>query len=473
MQKHHLRTLLLLGCLIALTCTAMAYSKGHNPIVPDPGSVQAKNGIVHLRGNLTQGKVLYQSDGKVGLSLTMTADDIITPEKGPTSHVDMVIVLDRSGSMQGQKLDHAKKAILNLLENLTPQDRFALVSYANTVQLHTGLLPATTANRKNFADAIHGIMSGGGTNLGAGLQEGINLFAEASGKGNLGKVILISDGLANQGITDPVFLGKMAARAANMECSLSTVGVGVDFNEYLMTSLADHGTGYYYFLENPNAFASVFQKEFNNTRMAAATSVEIHIPLPTGANLLEAAGYPIEYRHNEAIFRPGDILSGQSRKLILTMQVPTDRETTIDITGINVRYLHNGTPYTVALEDSLQIACARNRQAVFASIDKNVWEEKVLKEDYNKLKDQVAHDIKSGKKEAAMKRIDEYKTEQEAVNRVVGSAEVAVNLADELDALRGQVKETFAGAPSAVALKQKKVSKALQYKSYEGRRAVQ
>jgi Ca-activated chloride channel family protein len=373
--------------------------------------------------------------------------------------------------MQGGKIRDAKQAVLNLLSNLSKRDRFALISYSNDVRRHSNLLKATATNRMLLNSAIHEIAAGGGTNLGAGLQEGINVLLAARKNGNLGKVILVSDGLANQGITNPAALGNMASIAVRKEFGVSTVGVGNDFNEHLMTTIANRGTGNYYYLENPNAFAAVFQKEFHNTRTATATSVEVRIPLTGGISLVDVAGYPVEVKNNEAVFHPGDLLSGQTRKLFLTLHVPTIEEGSVEIKGISARYVHKGRPYTATLSKPFRIACVGDQEEVFAAIDKSEWEEKVLRDDYNKLREEVAADIKKGNEKGAFARINQYHNKQQSINSVVGSSQVADNLEKDLDDLRGFVKETFEGKPGEVVHKQKKNAKALQYEGYAGRRS--
>jgi Ca-activated chloride channel family protein len=445
----------------------MAYSSsGVGPISVAP----AKAGVVTLSGQLPQEKVLRGGDGNVGFSLTMYADDVLDLDRGDARPADLVIVLDRSGSMQGRKIRDAKQAALNLLSNLSKRDRFALVSYSNGVRRHSNLLEVTPTNRMLLTSAIHQISAGGGTNLGAGLQEGINVLLTSRKNGNLGKVILVSDGLANQGITNPTSLGHMASVAVQKEFAVSTVGVGNDFNEHLMTHIANRGTGIYYYLENPNAFAAVFEKEFHNTRAAAATSVEVRIPLTGGISLVDAAGYPVEVKNNEAVFYPGDLLSGQTRKLFLTLGVPTNEEGNFEINGISARYVHKGRAYSARLSKPFRIACVENQDEVFASIDKTEWEKKVVQDDYNRLKEEVAADVKKGNEKGALDRIDRYYHEQQSVNSVVGSSEVARNLDEDLVDLRGVVKDTFAGEPAEVAAKQKKNAKVLQYEGYSGRR---
>jgi Ca-activated chloride channel family protein len=382
----------------------------------------------------------------------------------------MVIVLDRSGSMKGRKIEDARGAVLELLSSLSAEDRFALISYSDGVHIASGLSNVTAANRVRIASAVNAIRAGGGTNLGAGLQAGIDILISPGRHTNAAKLILISDGLANKGLTDVKALSDIAAVAVEKEFAVSTVGVGVDFNEHLMTAIADRGTGRYYYLENPAAFAEIFQREFYSTQTAAVTGLKIQIPMNSGITLADAAGFPIINHNDHLIFYPGNLRSGQTRKLFLTLKVPTNSQKTFELEKLKLSYQYGNRTYETALEKSFKIACVKDQKKVYSSINKTSWTEKVINEDFNRLKQEVAADIKSGEKQRALKKIDQYYKEQEAVNAAVGSAHVAENLDKDLKALKTFVKETFEGAPAAVRQKQKSNAKTLQFEGYSGRR---
>jgi len=475
MKRKYLKPLFVVGCLIIITGAAMAYSSRGNLWMPNlitgpnPGNLD-KNEVIFLTGRLVQDKVLQGGDGTVDLSLSLHADDTLNPDKGIAQHADMVIVLDRSGSMKGSKIRNAKNAVLNLLSDLSEKDRFALVSYSDGVETHSDLVPVNGLNRRHLISLVNRIWVGGGTNLGAGLQTGINTLFRAKKIGNIGKVILISDGLANQGITDSSSLGNMASIAVDKEFSVTTVGVGTEFNEQLMTSIANQGAGSYYYLKNPKVFAEVFQKEFYNSRTTAATAVGVTIPLRNGMSLVNASGYPIKTTKDHARFHPGNLHSGQTRTLFLTFKMPTHNQKTFEINGITVRYIHNGRPCHAVLSKSFEIACVKNERDVISSIDKEEWEKQVVQEDYNKLKDEVSMDIKDGKEKKALDRIQTYYRKKQQLNTVVGSGKVAENLDKDLNELRHFVKDTFTGSSEAVVQQQKANSKALQYEGYKGRR---
>ena len=476
MKRKRFKNFLLIIVLMAATGAAMAYSSNRtNYFFQNRSNVSAQNqtvkkGIVSVSGHLVQDKVLQGSDGILGLNLTLQADEIAASNSAEVRNVDLVIVLDRSGSMKGRKINDARQAVLKLLSSLGANDRFALVTYSDGVQIASGLLNVTRKNKQLMKSAVSRVRVGGGTNLGAGLQAGINLLRTSNRDSNAAKVILISDGLANKGITDVQALSGIAAVAVEKEFAVSTVGVGDEFNEYLMSTIADQGTGSYYYLENPAAFAEVFQKEYHDTRASIVDNLKIQLPLKDGIGLADAAGYPINHINGHAVFHPGRLHSGQTRKLYLTLRVPTNSSRNFEFKNIKIVYHHNNRIYETTLEDSFAIACVKDQRKVFSSIDKTSWSEKVINEDFNRLKEEVAADLKSGKKQDAMQRIRKYHGEQETLNAVVGSARVAENLDKDLKELETYVEDTFQGAPAAVRQKQKSNAKALQYDGYRGRR---
>lgn len=475
MKKNRIRSIILIVCLMTATCLAMAYS-GQIKISKalKPPLTSNKPGIVSVSGKLSQNKIYSGSDGIVSLELILKADDILgvnadSPDPG-YHNIDMVIVLDRSGSMSGKKIQDAKKAVLNLIENLSPADRFALVAYSDGVTRLSNLSTANPYTRKNLTTVIKNLPTGGGTNLGQGLAEGINLLMSSKTSENPGRLILISDGLANQGVTNPIELGNMASIAAEKAFSISTVGVGSEFNEQLMTAISDRGTGNYYYLEDPSNFAAVFREEFQGTRTVAASSVKVKLAEKNGIQLVDAGGFPIERKHQQASFYLGDIVSGETKKLFLNLRVPTDREMSYTIPGIEVQYRHKDRLFTATPSKTFRLSCVKDPKEAMASINKKIWTDKVLRDDFNRLREEVAKDIRVGRKKEAEEKMDAYYAEQQEINAYVQSEAVAQNLDRGLSDLRQTVNDTFLGNQNEVAEKQKRAAKKLQYKGYNERR---
>ena len=466
------KSLLAIIGLILATTAALAAMGAMGSATAPPLAAPTLTGDkrVTVSTEVVQDKVLKGGDGRVTVSLNLTAARLPASDNDPEQAADLVIVLDRSGSMEGQKLSDARQAVIGLLDQLGPDDRLALVTYSNGVQTQSALVPMNEANRRRLTAVVERVHAGGGTNLGGGLKRGMEMLMQTTGTLRQRKVILISDGLANQGITDPNALGRMASAAVENRFSISTVGVGLEFNEMLMTAIADQGAGHYTFLEDPQVFAQVFESEFQATRHVAAADVNIRIPLEPGVRLVAAGGYPIRHEDGSAIIHPGNLLSGQRKTLYLTFQVPTAVEKEIVMGRVQVRYQHHGQSRTVDDARPLTVACVPDPAAVMASIKKDSWADQVVQEAFSRLKEAVAADIRDGDQTRAQTRIHEYEAKQEAINSTVGSAKVAENLETDVQALRQRVDETFTGAPAAVAQKKKQVAKSLQYDGYRIRR---
>lgn len=466
MKKESLKTVLSTSFLIVITFLAIGYTKMREIQTPD----LKYSDVVRLSGALTEEKIFTQGDGRFGFSLVLDAENVLKNVCPDEKNVDLVIVLDQSGSMSGKKITDAKQAILNLLSALSDQDRFGLVGYANYAQIHSGLINVTQANRNHLASIVQSIQPDGGTNLGEGLKTGIRMFETSQATGNISKIILVSDGLANQGITDPQELTQLADNAARKEFPVCAVGVGTDFNEILMTGIADRGMGGYYFLETPESFFHVFSKEFTNSKKIVASSIEIRIPLSDDVVLESAGGYPVTIKNGYARFYPGELLSGATRRLFLQFRVPTGKERSFRISDIEASYRYKGKTWYSNLKEDFKVYCVNDLDEALQSIDKNEWEQKVLQNDFSSLKESVANAIRLGRKKEALQEIKTYREEQQAVNAVVGSVVVAENIDKDLRSMEDTVNDTFSGSRYEVEAKQKVRSKSLQFEAYKSKR---
>ncbi len=487
---------LLVLLLAAMAVAAVAIAKSLPEMVNIGGSAAGNdggraigNGSGKLSGNismtaqLVQDKILAGGDGRFSVEMTLTADGIPpVPMTGRPDPVDMVIVLDRSGSMAGQKMADARSAALELLRSLRPWDRLGVVSYANGVRMDAPLMSVSGENRSGLESVIRKIRTGGGTNLGGGLEAGIRMLdrsAEIPDDGpagqtfRRGRLLLLSDGLANDGVTDPEKLARMAAAATRHRATVSTAGVGDDFNETLMTALADRGEGSYHYLRDPARLAGVFLEELRMARLAAAENLEIHISLPAGARLLSAGGYPVRMEGNTAVFRPGTLHAGDKRVLHLNFHVPPRAGLSYTLAHIRAVFTPpgraDGEIRELTVDTPLTVVCEKDGTAVFSSIKKDLWEKNVVSNEFGKLKEDVAQAIREGHKPAALKKIREYESRQKAVNAVVQSDIVSRNLGVAVPELRATVEESFSGP--AAAEKRKQEAKALQYDAYKSRRA--
>jgi Ca-activated chloride channel family protein len=427
------------------------------------------NGQVSFSGTLDRTTVLLGENGQARLELVMAAaanGALPSQTRRPT---DLVIVLDRSGSMDGKKMDDARAAVRQLLAQLGPQDRFALVTYSDGATLAIPLATVGARSRAAWESVISSVRPEGGTNMASGLDLGIDLVERSRGDVHVPRVILISDGLANQGDATPQGLTERARRAARGEYMLSTVGIGADFNEYLMTALADAGTGNYYYVQNSQSLGEVFAREFDAARATVASGLAVQIQPGPKVQVLDAAGYPLERTADGVVFRPGSLFAGQERRVWLTLAVPQNALGEYDLGSFALSYSGgSGERSILRLADVPRIACVNNEELFFAGVDRDAWSRSVTVEGYNKMQEEVAREVKAGRRDEALKRLRDFKDETAALNARLQSAPVAQQL-KETDRLEAEVGAAFAGDRQKE--RQNELSKSKSYDALEYRRA--
>jgi hypothetical protein len=168
--------------------------------------------------------------------------ELVAPPRdveAPRLPLNLALVIDRSGSMAGEKLETTKRCARFLVERLAPTDRLAIVTYDDEVELRA---PLAAVDNSALSDVIDGIHAGGSTNLSGGWLKGTEVLRGANCD-RPRKVILLSDGLANVGVVEPDRLASMARAAGEQNVGTSTIGFGDGFDEDLMKAMADAGRG--------------------------------------------------------------------------------------------------------------------------------------------------------------------------------------------------------------------------------------
>ncbi|MEL7370475.1 MAG: VWA domain-containing protein, partial [Myxococcota bacterium] len=272
--------------------------------------------VVTVHGRLSNGYVAASSPGEISALFDLQATE---RPNGPRPHTAVALVVDRSGSMAGEKIRQARRAAKMLISRLDDEDQVAIVTYSSDFAVD---LPLTTVRgRRNQVNrVIDEILDGGGTNLSGGLQAGLRALGRAAPM-MARRLILLSDGNANQGITDPTTIGDIAADARRLGVTVSTLGVGVDFNEDLMNLIAQSAGGGYYYARDAATIASAFERELQGLKTLAARQVELSFELAPGMRIKEVFGYRTEIRGGRTVIPVGDMAGGETRRVMIRLSV--------------------------------------------------------------------------------------------------------------------------------------------------------
>jgi len=178
--------------------------------------------------------------------------------------------------MEGDKLKYVKQAVDFVIQNLTAVDYLSIVQYDDVIEVVSP--SAAVKDKQALHKKVAAIFARNTTNLSGGMLEGYNQVRSTQRAGCVNRVLLLSDGLANAGITEPLQLQEIARRQFREHgVGLSTFGVGADFNEELMTQLAEHGGANYYFIETPEQIPQIFARELSGLLSVVAQNTILQL----------------------------------------------------------------------------------------------------------------------------------------------------------------------------------------------------
>jgi Ca-activated chloride channel homolog len=234
--------------------------------------------------------------------------------------VNLAIVLDKSGSMSGDKLRKAKDAAIASIDRLGTEDIVSVVAYDHTVEV---LVPATkVSDRAAIRSAIERLAAGGNTALFAGVSKGAAEVRKFLDRQRVNRIILLSDGQANVGPNSPEDLGNLGASLIKEGISVTTLGLGLDYNEDLMAALARRSDGNNYFIENTTELAARFDFEFNDVMSVVAQEVTVRITCAPGVRPVRVLGREADITGQTVTEYLNQVYGEQEKYVLLEVEVP-------------------------------------------------------------------------------------------------------------------------------------------------------
>jgi Ca-activated chloride channel family protein len=331
-----------------------------NPTAADDGMVVTA-GLVTTR--------ILPREQTQNLAITINAPNPISDVTVARPPLSLAIVIDRSGSMHGAPIENAKAAALSVLRQLAESDAFSIVTYSSSSETVLPMQRATDANKAAARAAIETIYDDGGTCISCGLETGAGEVAHTPVAGGLRRILLISDGQANEGLYDRDELAQLAANKAARGVSISTVGVGLDFDESTMRRLAEVGRGNYYFVEDTVALSAMFSRELGTLSQTIASDVRLVATAGPGVRIEEAYGYPMSRTGDSVVVPVADLRAGETRRVVLRVTVAPSHQGSLVISQIDVGWHRVADGAQRAAHTTAAVDVIDDASAVAASVD--------------------------------------------------------------------------------------------------------
>ncbi|MGO4371585.1 VWA domain-containing protein [Paenibacillus sp. MCAF20] len=231
--------------------------------------------------------------------------------------INLSLVLDRSGSMSGEPLMYSKKACQFVADQMNVSDLLSLVAFDDQVQ--TIIPPSKITHKDLIKHRIESVETGGTTNLSGGMIEGAQHVLKNKTDGMVNRVILLSDGHANEGITDKQKLFVIAKEYRSSGVGISTMGVGDGFDEELMEGIAEHGGGNFYYIDKADGIPKIFEQELEGLLSVVAQNVKLTLNPSEGTQIVAIYGYPVEEQSDKPVLQLGDIYHNEVKSILVEL----------------------------------------------------------------------------------------------------------------------------------------------------------
>jgi len=369
--------------------------------------------------------------------LTVTGQ---APEADDRPPLNLAVVLDRSGSMAGPPLDRAKEAAALLIKRLADDDVISLVAYDEQVQTLAGRVPGSM--RQELLARLAALDAGSTTNLSGGWLRGRDLVARGLPQPDphtqaapVARVLLLTDGLANVGITDPGALREMVATAAVQGVSSTTIGFGPGYDEVLLRQLAEAGGGSTYYIESPDQAPAVFEAEIEGLMALAAQNLAV--TLKPGLAVDHATvlhGYPSSESDDGSLrLELGDLYALEPKTLLMEFLTRDDGAVETDVATLTLE-AHVLLPGGGIEKRTLTVPITVNREDG-AVAHPEVRREMILLQ-AARAREEAVRDRHAGRYDDGARKLRDIAEKLAPMAASTDDPDLAADLTDELDDLR-------------------------------------
>lgn len=412
---------------------------------PEPPKTDVhRSGTLQLEAKTSRGYMPEGESESIYTSIDVTAGNFESGERPP---LNVAVVLDRSGSMGGRKLRHAKQAAETIVDGLGSRDRLSLITYNAGA---TVAYPATAmddGSKHSVKRRIRHIRDSGGTNIGAALDKGFRQLRSSQDEESVNRMILLSDGKPTVGQSDTDRLAERAETILKQGVSVTSMGVGLDYNEDLMTAMANVGGGNYYFIDSPEKVVSMFEEELAGLAETVAKSASLIVEFGEEVELKSVRGYPGDESNGRLRVSLSEFAARQNKSVLLEMAGTFDSEDPEPVVDIELSYedLHRDEE---AHESATLTAVASTDAAKIAdSFDQSVVS-RVQQVEVAETLEEAMEAYKGGEVERAQQMVQKRKRKLQEAKRDYDLQPEQVGTAEaELDDASGSMRQAKPSSP--------------------------
>lgn len=292
--------------------------------------------------------------------------------EGERTPVNVALVIDKSGSMQGEKIEQAKDAALAALNRLASRDVIAVVAFNHTIER---IVPGGPyENVPEMRRRIETLRADGQTAIYAAVTQGAAELREFMGEGRFNRVILLSDGQANVGPSQPRDLEQLGRELGGKGISVTTLGLGLGYNEDLMLRLASASDGNHAFVEHPDQLVEIFNREFGDILSVVAQDVEIIIECPEGVKPLRSLGREATIEGQRVRLALSQIYGEQDKYAVLELDVSDKAAAAASarLASVKVRYFDPRSKRAVTIDGEASVSFSASKDEVARSVNPDV-----------------------------------------------------------------------------------------------------
>jgi Ca-activated chloride channel homolog len=276
--------------------------------------------------NVQTDRTLVRADGHSARYVLLSFAAPESPRASTRAPISVAFVIDRSGSMGGSKIQLALEAVVQALRMLKSSDRFSVVCYDQQIDV---VVPSTLASPeavRNAISQVQQLQARGNTDLGAGWLKGCEELAQHLQGGQVARCLLLSDGLANHGITDRGELARHAEELRARGITTSTIGLGADFDEVTLEGMARAGAGHFYYVETPVQIPDCLTGELGEALEIVAHDVAVTVHAGDGIGVTTLNRFPVRQDSEGRLSaRLGDLASRQDVEVVFRLKFPNGK----------------------------------------------------------------------------------------------------------------------------------------------------